>query len=273
MRSPVPAVVIVLGLFAGGVAVSIYGGTLSGNDPLAPILFFAGAGVALVALVSLIPLWRRSRRRKYAIALNTADAIARWRVSPEDMARFRSIDAARRGRFRTLKNYLKLPRTVPPGGFPIVVGETFLLIADRLYDFGMKEFGTPGEVTWHEGDPGFIEISTELQLSKGSTVLTLRLPVPAGARDEAAKGFAHLGSQINPHDRTEIYRKFGGHFHAAMQPDDTPYRMPRKAKIRLLAVAVFILAMVLFLAYNFLRPRTVYMPPPESAESTQPPSQ
>lgn len=254
---------------AAGIGLFLYGGTMDGSAPEAAPLVFAGIGVALVSLVMLILSWRASRRRAYAAAVQSTDSVARWQVYPSDMAAFRQVDEARSGRLWSLKNSLKLPDPVPPEGFPIVVGETSLLFGDKLYQYGLKEFGEAGEVHLQEGQPGFLEISYYLETTKAPLIVVLRIPVPAAAREEAARAFEHLRSQITPYSRERLRRTFHNHFEAADQATDAPHRLQRRRKIVLPLIALFILALVAFLAFNMMRPRNSSVPPYPAAPSSQ----
>lgn len=253
-------------IFVGAV-LFLYGSSLIPGETVTTILLVAGFLLFVGGLGSLIPLWWRGRHRKDVLALQSTEAIARWQVSPEDVERFRAIDAGRRARLWSLKNALKVPKDVPPEGILVVVGENALAVADAYYEFGVSQFERLGEVTWHEGSPGFIELSSELDLSKGSTIATVRLPVPDAARSEAAKAVAHLRSKIDPSNRDNIYGKFGYHFQAAMQPTDDPHPMKLKGKNFLIGFTVVCLA-VLGLIFQ-----SVYLSKPSSEASLDPAAQ
>ena len=224
---------------------------MRGDDPLALPLVVAGGVAVLAGIVMLIFAWRGSSRRAYAQALAAPDAIARWQVYPSDMEAFRAVDAARAGRLWSLKNSLKLPGSVPPEGFPVIVGQDSLLVANKLYRNGIKYFGPPGDVSWHEGEPGFIEITSELPTTKTPRVVVLRIPVPASARHDAAAAFAHFEGQVTPYQRQRIHARFGSHFEAAGQTDDSPHRLKRRGRIVLLLVGLFCLACLIIIV---LRP-------------------
>src|SRR5258705_946981 len=227
-----------------GASLLLYGAALDPSDPVTAVFWVVGLLLFVGGLVSVIPIWLGRSRRKDWLELQWSVVVACWQVSPDDVERFRAIDAARRTRLWSLKNRLKLPKVVPPEGIPVVVGETSLAVGDQLYEFGVSQFETLGEVSWREGNPGFIELSSELDLSKGSTVVAVRLPVPEAARSEAARAFAHLRSKIDPRNRAEIYGKFGTHFQAAMQATDTPHPMQRRGKRFLIGFAVVCPAVV-----------------------------
>jgi len=251
MRGSGGLILLSLLVIAAGIGLFLYGGTSDARSPLALPLVIAGGAVVLAGLVMMILVWRASRRRAYAEALDLPDAIARWQVYPSDMEAFRAVDAARAGRLWSLANSLTLPASVPPEGFPIVVGQQSLLVGSRLYDHGLKSFGTPGEISWHEGEPGFIEIACELATTNAPQIVVLRIPVPASARHDAAPAFAHLQGQVTAWARKQIHARFGNHFQAAGQTDDTPHRLQRRRKILFPVLGIFCLALLVII---FLRP-------------------
>lgn len=227
-------------LLAGGIWMVVYGGTqLPAYSSFAAPLVFTGAALTLAGLVMAVLLLRDFFRRQDRALLDSPDAIARWQLSSDEVERFRKIDAARAGRLWSLKNRLKLPRNVPPEGITVVVLQKCVGVADRLYHFTMSPFKTLSEVTWNEGDPGFIELSCDLKLSRGSTVDVARIPVPVAARAKAAGAFAYLKAQIAPGRREEMYRKFGIHFEAALQPTDAPHRLAFVNKYVFVGIGAF----------------------------------
>jgi hypothetical protein len=235
-----------LAVLAAGIAVFFYGGTMDMRSPMAEPLFYAGIFVALVALVMIIVTWRASRRRNYASALQSSDAVARWQVFPSDMEAFRLVDEARAGRLWSLKNFLKFPDPVPPEGFPIVIGETSLLFGDKFYQIGLKSFGDAGEVLLQEGQTAFLEISCYLTTTTAAApqIIVLRIPVPAAAREEAVRAYAHLVSQVTPYYRAQLHSKFGHHFEAVAQETDAPHRLQRRRKILIPILAAFFLGLM-----------------------------
>lgn len=253
------AFLIGLALLAAGVALFLYGGTMDMRSPMAEPLVYSGIALALLSLVGMFVAWRRSRRRAYAAAVQSTDAVARWQVHSSDMEAFRKLDRARAGRLWSLKNYLKFPDPVPPEGFPVVIGEKSLLLGDKLYDYGLDEFGKAGEISLHDGQPGFLEISSYLETTKAPLILVLRIPVPALARDEAVRAAAHLQSQVTPHDRERLRSTFGAHFEAAEQATDAPHRLQRRRKIVLPLIALFCLALGAFVFFRLLTREPSYM--------------
>ncbi len=239
-------------VLAVGISAFFYGGTMDFRSPMAMPLVYAGILIALVALTMLIVTWRTSRRRAYASAVQSRDAIARWKVYPSDMEAFRIVDKARAGRLWSLKNTLRFPKPVPPEGFPIVIGETSLLFGDKLYQRGLKWFGDPGEVLLQEGRPGFLEMSCYLTTTVKAVprIVVLRIPVPAAAHEEARRAYAHLVGQVQPHWRAQIYRRFASHFEAVRQKTDAPHRLQRRRKVLIPILAVFILGMMAFVFFS-----------------------
>lgn len=231
------------------------------RSPSAMPLIYAGGALILIALTMLLVTWRASRRRAYAAAAQSTDAISRWQVYPPDMAAFRGVDTARASRLWSLENALKLPGQVPPEGFPVVVGEKSLLVGDKFYPRGLEEFGAPGEILLQDGQPGFLEMTCYLETTEAPLIVVLRIPVPAAAREEAARAAAHLESQVKPHDRDRLRSTFGDHFEAVAQETDAPHRMQRRRKVVLPLVALFILALAAFLLYSVvLKPTSSIVP-------------
>ena len=171
-------------------------------------------------------------------------ALAKWQIFPADMEAFRIVDARRGGRLWSLKNSMKMPKNVALEGFPIVVERQSLVVGDRTYAHGLKEFGTAGEVALHEGEPGFIEISCILETGGKPVIVVLRLPVPASAREEAAKALVYFDSQIAPANRERIHRRFAAHFEAASAGTDEPHRLQQRRKWLIPALALFLIGLV-----------------------------
>jgi hypothetical protein len=166
------------------------------------------------------------------------------------MAAFRKIDQARTGRLWSLANSLKFPGQVPTEGFPVIIGEKSLLVGDRLYRHGLEQFGAAGNVLLQDGQPGFLEVSCYLETTKAPLIVVLRIPVPAAARQEAARAAAHLESQVTARDRDRLRSTFGDHFEAVGQQTDAPHRMQRRRKIVIPVLALFLIGLAGFLLYT-----------------------
>jgi hypothetical protein len=232
-------------IIAAGIGLFAYGGTMPGYDDTALYVVIAGAALVPIGIVLLILAIRRRRRAAYAAALAAPDAIARWQIYPSDLAAFREIDAARARRRWSLKNFLKLPRSVPPEGIPVVVGQTWLLVGDRYFDLGLGSFGKPGEVTWHDGAPGFIESHGFIPGQTGvRNIIVARILVPASAREQGLRAFRHFEAQVVPHERESMRRHFGQHWEAVDQVDDSPHPVQRRRTLVLSLIALWCLAML-----------------------------
>jgi hypothetical protein len=240
---------LALFVVAAGVALFFYGGTSQASDPMALPLVVVGGATVLAGLVLIVLAWRAWRRRLYAAAIAATDAVARWQIHQTDMDAFDAVDRARAGRLWSLANALKLADSVPPEGLPVVIGEKSILIGEDLYEHGMIHWGEPGEVSWHEGNPGFIEISCLLKTTKAPLIHVLRIPVPASARVEGARAFAHLHAQIGARERQNIYARFPDHFEAVAQVADTPHRLQARRKYVFAGLGLFfalLLAIIFF---------------------------
>jgi hypothetical protein len=235
-------------VIAAGIGLFVYGGTMPGYDDTALYLVIAGAALVPIGIVMLVFAIRRRRRAAYAAALAATDAVARWQIYPSDMVAFREIDAARAGRRWSLKNFLKLPRSVPPEGIPVVVGQTWLLVGDRYYDLGLGSFGKPGEVNWHEGAPGFIESHGFIPGQTGvRNIIVARILVPASAREQGLRAFRHFEAQVNPHEHEQMRRHFGQHWEAVEQATDEPHWQMKRRPWVLGAIAAWCLLMIAIL--------------------------
>jgi|GEM_PF-5250794 len=250
---------IAVAMLAAGVAMSMYGGTMDIREPMSEPLLYSGIGLALVSLVVFCVAWRSSRRKAVSAAAQSTDAVARWQVHADDMKSFRALERAREGRLWSLDNYLKFPDPVPAEGFPIVFGEKSLLFGDKLYKYGLDELGGAGEVVLHEGQPGFLEISTYLETTNAPLIIVLRIPVPAAAREQAVRALAHVESQIKPRQRARLHATFRDHFEAAGQATDAPHRMQRRRKVVLPLIALFCLALGAFIFFKLLTRQPSYL--------------
>ena len=83
--------------------------------------------------------------------------------------------------------------------------------------------------------------------------------MPAAAREEAARAYAHLLGQMKPHDRDRLRSTFGAHFEAAEQATDAPHRLQRRRKIVLPLIALLCLALGGFTFYKLLTRQPSYL--------------
>lgn len=171
---------LVLVLIAGAAAL-LFGSGWGMDDPV--WLPLAAIGVAM--MVYVIMAARSSLRRLEDDLRAGKDVIARWQVCQADLDAFLAIDRARGELGIEYHNFLNFPKTVPPEGFPVIIGKRDWLIGDRLYR------GSPpgGDlfccIMQDDGDPGFIEFAKVSRSSGAGYFLTLsRLPVPVAAREK-----------------------------------------------------------------------------------------
>ena len=128
--------------------------------------------------------------------------IARWTVQPGEWAQFGKTDPGRGQRVSTL-NHLWIRGPAGREPVEVIVGETSL-VADGSYH-SLKPGGLPDlrEVRWLEGSPACLEFALRYPRSRyGPPVpVTVRVPVPAGARGEAGRVLAHYQQILRPKAR------------------------------------------------------------------------
>ena len=175
------------------------------NDMMWPLWVAAGLALAIGAIVSI----RRKGRQMREDLLAGKDVIARWQLSPADLAAFREVDRDRALDGKYFRNSLSIPKQAPPEGVPIVIGKDCWLIGRRLYPSGVSKVGLLANVAMIEGDPGYIEIAV-LGMMKGPGFLLLlhRLPVPIGARAVAHTVAADLTASVPPSNHELLWHHY-----------------------------------------------------------------
>lgn len=152
-----------------------------------------GFTLAPFGLVYLIMALFAIRGR--ALLLAGHRVIARWHVHAGEWGRFRALDDRRFAEdYRSLGNDLWIRRRTSRDGVPVVVGEKSCLV-DNSYHV-LRPGGLPEllAVRWLEGPPTCLEFSLRYPRGRyaGSVLTTLRIPVPAGARADAGRVYAHF---------------------------------------------------------------------------------
>jgi hypothetical protein len=199
LRNPAASALICFAVFVGG-AVSVWSGVsemnaLGGaetNSSAAKIgigLFFAIMGF----LFQFNFLWgvrvmRAMRRGK--------DEIARWTVSPDELAAFRKNDQAHDARGRS--NDYNVPARAPAEGLQVIFSADGVLVGGTFFGLVTTGMAYFRGVQLLREDPPCIEFDTALvwgsnvrvpriHVSRG----TLRIPVSRAATGEAKKVLAH----------------------------------------------------------------------------------
>jgi hypothetical protein len=152
---------------------------------IAPI--FVGLGIAPIAFVFLIQALLAARGQ--ARLRSGHRAIARWHVYPAEWEQFRTLDARRAAEHSSLVNDLWIRKATPSDGVEVIVGETSLLV-DQSYHV-LRPGGLPElrDISWLDGPPACLEFGLLYPRGRygGTMPMTLRIPVPPGARGAAQR--------------------------------------------------------------------------------------
>jgi hypothetical protein len=167
-----------------------------GEDWTAIVPAFVGLAVAPIAFVTLIQALFAARGQ--ALLMAGHRVIARWHVYPAEWERFRNLDARRAAEHPSLVNDLWIRKAAPTDGVEVIVGEKSLLV-DRSYHV-LRPGGLPElrEISWLEGPPTCLEFSLLYPRGRygGTLPLTLRIPVPPGARGAAQRVVDHYAPRV-----------------------------------------------------------------------------
>lgn len=199
MRNPArKAVYCLIAVLAG--AALIWFGALRheqvGEDWASIAALALGFTLVPFGLVFLIQALFATRGRARLLAGHRV--IARWHVYPGEWEQFRALDARRAGGDAALANDLWIRKAKPAGGVEVIVGETSLLVDDSYHV--LRPGGLPElrEVRWLDGPPTCLEFALLYPRGRygGTLPLTLRVPVPAGARGLARRVVDHFEPRL-----------------------------------------------------------------------------
>lgn len=154
---------------------------------------FGIVGLTTAAISAFMVIWSLLAWFGRARLLAGRTAIARWHVSAAEWDRFRAFDAIRAGSGPSLRNELKIGAETPREGVDIIVGGRQIAVGGAYHAL----IGIPilRDVYWlpAPADPECLEFALSYPRGRtGGTVdLSLRVPVPAAARAEGLRVFAH----------------------------------------------------------------------------------
>lgn len=163
---------------------------------------------------------------------NPDNVIARWRLGPEEWARFRALDQARAAQFPTFRNQLDSDAPAGRGGVEVVVGRKDVRMGGSACAIWSGLGGCSLiDAAWLAGEPAAMEFAFLESQGRNSTVLRVaRLPVAAGAELEARRALALHQAAIDPEMRAGWMDYYKEHFLAR---DVAPARghVVRRARI------------------------------------------
>jgi hypothetical protein len=199
MRNPARKALYCLLALLAGAALVWFGAVREqriGEDWTAIVPAFLGLGVAPIAFVFLIQALFSARGQARLLAGHRV--IARWHVYPAEWEQFRALDARRAAEHPLLVNDLWIRKAIPRDGVEVIVGETSLLV-DSSYHV-LRPGGLPElrDISWLDGPPACLEFGLLYPRGRygGTLPLTLRIPVPAGARGMAKQVVDHFGPRV-----------------------------------------------------------------------------
>lgn len=126
--------------------------------------------------------------------------IARWRVSPAEWEGFREVDSRRIAQDLSLGNDFRVRKAAPATPVEVIVGEKSALVDGSYHS--LKPGGLPDlrGVRWIEGPPACLEFAIRYPRSRQNPPVdtTVRIPVSASARAEAARVLDHFERLLRP---------------------------------------------------------------------------
>jgi hypothetical protein len=231
MRNPRALFYLGLALAVVGLVLLVFGvmqaplrqGSQMSIQEKTPIFFgvLGLAGGLILALMKWFDL------RELTKLLNNVDVLARWQIGPGDLAAFHRADVARAALYPTLRNYLRLPGSVPATGLSIALTQDAMLVGDTMHGIGtgnVSTVGMPCEVEIIEGAPAMLEITMGKTAFEDPTsnrlfspalkrpFWVMRLPVPAEARAAAEAACAGIDAAIWKVNRDWARLTYADHF-------------------------------------------------------------
>lgn len=191
MRNPPRKALLSIGFAALGVGLVVLADAVHGDasDVASVILAIAGATLAVVSFIVFI--WAGLSALGYTRLMAGKDLVARWHVSAGDWDKFRAFDKIRAGEHLSLRNDLRLRKQTPLQGVDVIVGRGKIIVDGSYHSITGRPVGGR-QVSWvgPPADPECLEFPKAYARSHGGTIdLTLRVPVPASARNEGVKVF------------------------------------------------------------------------------------
>lgn len=161
-----------------------------------------------IAIISIGMLFLTANGWRLALALSRGEnEIARWTVSPDDLAAFVASDAARNALGPEYRNAWKPPKKVPPGGLDVAFGRDIVMVGNRFFGLVNTGMFTFEGVQILPGNPLAIEfgmVSTTLSHGASSARVDvskglLRIPIGRLARADAVRVLDHY-RRVDSHE-------------------------------------------------------------------------
>jgi hypothetical protein len=163
------------------------------SAPLIGIGLFAaimGLTMSVVFLVG-VAIYRRVARGE--------TSIARWTVTPAELAVFREEDARRSAHGPEYHNDYTPPATSPPGGLDVIFVPNAVMIGDIFFGLSMTGLVRFDAVKMVRPEPLALEFRIRQTVARGATVrwfatetVLLRVPIAHAAMDQATRMPMHF---------------------------------------------------------------------------------
>lgn len=193
MRNPLrKALYCLLALLAAGVLIRVGIGIERriGGHWQAIVPLFLGLTIAPFALVTLVQVLFAARGRARLLRGGGAG----WRVYRGEWRQFRDLDRRRSAESFSMGNDMRIREDEPLEPVEVIVGEKSALVDGSYHSLSPRGLPALRCVGWLEGPPTCLEfLLLYPRGGYGGTVpMTLRIPVPSGARADARRILPHF---------------------------------------------------------------------------------
>ncbi|MEP6780541.1 MAG: hypothetical protein ABJC26_11675 [Gemmatimonadaceae bacterium] len=201
-RRDVSAIFVLIGIAAFAITMALFRGEPAAHDSWlgSVVLSFF---VTLIATVGLVVFQGHYRRREKL--LNGYKHLAKWTVSPADLALFRENEKKHNAVGRG--NALKIRKESNSTGFDVIVSQESIMVDDDFYGFVDRR-----GLQWLPDVPPSLEFNMVTASKNGSVRWNIRLPVPANAEAGARTVWDYFNRpQLAPNlaKRYQSMKKFG----------------------------------------------------------------
>jgi hypothetical protein len=193
MRNPLSKAYWSIGFAVLGAVMVVFAATRYEQigSTVGTIIGVIGLTMAMIFLFTF--LWALLSAFGFARLMSGKGVIARWHLTAAEWDRFRAFDELRSAEQLYLRNDVRIRKETPPGGLDVIVGEGSIIVDDSYHRIAGKSLDRR-QINWVNApvDPECIEFPKSYPRSKGGSVdLTVRVPVPASAREAGVRVFEH----------------------------------------------------------------------------------